>query len=708
MITGKKINVFIMCMLVVAVIFTGLIVLIPKTPGEAAQSAQPEYAGNVFDKDRITEIDIKVDETQWQKMLDSAQEEYISCDLTINGSTISTVGIRPKGNSSLATVARSDSDRFSFKFEFDHYIDGQTFMGLDKMVINNVQSDATYMKDYLSYDLMTYIGVKTPLFAYADVTVNGKDWGLYVAVEAIEEAFAQRNYGSAYGRIYKPESMEMGAGMGGGIGAGGGRNGGTAGNWGERQAPPEIDNAAPDNTLPDKADLNNAERDNTAPNTEQDKAGPNNTTPNNAEPDNAGQDSAAQGNGGNGTANRNSTNKGQFRQQNGGGGGMGGFGGNGPSGGTDLKYTDDNISSYSNIFDNEVFKGSKDDYDRVIAAIKNLNSGTELDKYIDVDSTLRYLAASTVLVNMDSYFSSMKHNYYLYEEGGKLTMLPWDYNLAFGGFQMNSAQAAVNLPIDTPVSGIEMSERPMVAKLLEVDEYREKYHEYLKQIVDEYFQSGKFQQTIDKVDLLISESVKNDATAFYTQEQYTKAVQTLKEFGRLRALSISGQLDGSIPSTSETQKDASDKLIDAASINLSTMGSQGGGGMGGGRVQPGNQPSANGQAGEQQNEMQLPPGENETQDDFQPPDGMQPPDGFEPPDGGGPPGNMQGLDRPGEVNQGRNGMQPGGFGMAGPAGMQQSGGGLAVGSNLAILAGSVVFLAAGLVFAMRFKRNKYF
>ncbi|OPX44871.1 CotH protein [Ruminiclostridium hungatei] len=647
MITGKKINVFIMSMLVVAVIFTGLIVLIPKTPGEGVQPAQPEYAGNVFNKDRITEIDIKVDETQWQKMLDSAQEEYISCDLTINGSTISTVGIRPKGNSSLATVARSDSDRFSFKFEFDHYIDGQTFMGLDKMVINNVQSDATYMKDYLSYDLMTYIGVKTPLFVYADVMVNGKDWGLYVAVEAIEEAFAQRNYGSDYGRLYKPESMEMGAGMG----AGGGRNGGNDGNWGARQAPPGINNAAPNN------------------------AGPNN--------------------GGNSTSNRNSsTSKGQFRQQNGGGVGMGGFGGNGPSGGTDLKYTDDSISSYSNIFDNEVFKGSKDDYSRVIAAIKNLNSGTQLDKYIDVDSTLRYLAASTVLVNMDSYFSGMKHNYYLYEEDGKLTMLPWDYNLAFGGFQMNSAEAAVNLPIDTPVSGIKMSERPMVAKLLEVDEYREKYHEYLKQIVDEYFQSGKFQQTIDKVDLLISESVKNDATAFYTQEQYAKAVQTLKEFGRLRALSIAGQLDGSIPSTSETQKDASDKLIDTASINLSTMGSQGGGGMGGGRGQPGNQLSANSPAGEQQNEMQSPPGENGTQDDFQPPDGMQlpdgmqPPDGFEPPDGAGPPGNMQVLERPGEDNQGRNGM--------------------AVGSNLAILAGSVVFLVAGLIFAVRFKRNKYF
>ena len=684
MITGKRINVFIICMLIVAVIFTGLIVLIPKTSGEGVQSAQPEYADNVFNKESITEIDIKVDETQWQKMLDSAQaEEYINCDLTINGNTISTVGIRPKGNSSLATVASSDSDRYSFKFEFDHYIDGQTYMGLDKMVINNVQSDATYMKDYLSYDLMTYIGVKTPLFAYANVTVNGKAWGLYVAVEAIEEAFAQRNYGSDYGMFYKPESMEMGGGMG----AGGGKNGG---NEGARQAPPGQNNNAGQNN-----------------------AGQNNAGQNNAGQNNAGQNNAGQANNANGTTeSNNSENKGQFRQQN--GGGMGGFGRNGPSGGTDLKYTDDNISSYSNIFDNEVLKGSKDDYKRVITALENLNSGTELDKYIDVDATLRYLAASTVLVNMDSYFSSMKHNYYLYEEDGKLTMLPWDYNLAFGGFQMNSAEAAVNLPIDTPVSGIEMSERPMVAKLLEVDEYREKYHEYLKQLVDEYFQSGKFQQTVDKADQLISEYVKNDATAFYTHDQYTKAVQTIKEFGRLRALSIAGQLDGSIPSTTETQKNASDKLIDASSVNISTMGSQGGGRMGGGRGQAGNQPSANSQAGEQQKGTQASQGDSGEQDDFQPQggmqplDGTQPPDGFEPPEGAGPPGNMQGFEGGGADNQGRNGMQQGGFGWAGAAGPQQASNSVASRQNLAILAGCGIFLVAGLIFAVRFKRIKYF
>ena len=46
----------------------------------------------------------------------------------------------------------------------------------------------------------------------------------------------------------------------------------------------------------------------------------------------------------------------------------------------------------------------------------------------------------------------MIHNYYLYEQDGKLSMLPWDYNLAFGGFQGNDATSSVNNPIDDVLS----------------------------------------------------------------------------------------------------------------------------------------------------------------------------------------------------------------------------------------------------------------
>jgi spore coat protein CotH len=252
---------------------------------------------------------------------------------------------------------------------------------------------------------------------------------------------------------------------------------------------------------------------------------------------------------------------------------MGGMAQNGVS----LQYTDDDVSSYSAIFDNAETDADESDYQRVITALKNLNDGTDLETYVDVDAVLKYFAAHTIVVNLDSYVSSMGHNYYLYENNGRITILPWDYNLAFGGFQSGSASDIVNFPIDTPVSGVSMEDRPLLGKLLEVPEYMEKYHGYMQQIISGYFNGGSFEQTVDTLDALISKYVENDPTAFCTYEEYKATVTELKELGVLRAESIQGQLDGTIPSTSEGQTSAPDTLIDASGIDMTALGSHGAG-----------------------------------------------------------------------------------------------------------------------------------
>ena len=66
------------------------------------------------------------------------------------------------------------------------------------------------MKEYLSYDLMEFFGVNTPAYAFANIKINNNDWGLYLAVETLEEDFLERYYGKDYGNLYKPESDEKG------------------------------------------------------------------------------------------------------------------------------------------------------------------------------------------------------------------------------------------------------------------------------------------------------------------------------------------------------------------------------------------------------------------------------------------------------------------------------------------------------------------
>ena len=536
MITSKYINQIIIGIVVIAVVFTGVILLNPKALGIEAQVVDPDYADKLFPENKVVSIEVKADPKEWKNMLKNATaEEYIPCDITINGETFYSVGIRPKGNSSLNMVARDENtDRFSFKIKMDEYVNGQTYYGLDKFVINNMQGDATYMKEYLSYDMFKTLGVSAPLCSFADISVNGEAWGFYLAVESVEESFAERNYGPDYGMLYKPESQDMG--------------GAQKNNQANAGGPPNM---------PENISRGAIGRNGEPPNMQGNTSG--------GAMDFGGQRPARPEGATGGAVNA--------------GGRMGGgFGGGSSGSGANLVYTDDQIDSYPQIFDNAVFKASDSDKNRIIAALKALSKGENLEQYVDVDEVARYFAANTALVNLDSYICSFQHNYYLYEKDGQISILPWDLNLSFAGFQSRDATAAVNFPIDTPVTGVELSQRPLIGKLLESDEDKELYHSYLQKLVDDYFNSGYFAETIDKVDALISDHVKNDPSAFYTFDQYQAAVKTLKEFGSLRAQSIQGQLDGTIPSTSEGQSSKSNQLIDASGITMSTMGAQGNGG----------------------------------------------------------------------------------------------------------------------------------
>ena len=173
------------------------------------------YETRLFDQSRVHTIDIVMQD--WEAFLDTAtSEEYAACHLVIDGESFKNVAIRGKGNTSLSSVQAFGNDRYSFKVEFDHYQSGATYHGLDKLSLNNLIQDNTYMKDYFAYTMMNKMGVAAPLCSFVQINVNGEPWGLYLAVEGVEDAFLQRNYGKDHGELYKPDSMSFGGGRGNG------------------------------------------------------------------------------------------------------------------------------------------------------------------------------------------------------------------------------------------------------------------------------------------------------------------------------------------------------------------------------------------------------------------------------------------------------------------------------------------------------------
>ena len=499
------------------------------------------YTQKLFTTDKVHTIDIVANKDDWQNMLDNARsEEYITCDVVIDGEAYHNVAIRPKGNSSLRQVSSSDSDRYSFKVEFDHYDKNTTYYGLDKLALNNLIQDKTCMKDYICLDMLRQAGAYAPLASYVWVTLNGEDWGLYLAVEGIEDGFAQRNFGSDYGSIYKPESMNMGGGNG--------KNNfeDFAKQWKNRKNGEGFNHQQ-------TAEIKKSES--IAPESQSELPIMNDKPENQSETENKTAD--------NQNADRRMPNWSGF------GKGMGG------NTAVRLQYSDDNIESYSNIFDNAVFDVSKADKERLIASLKQLGEQKDLEQVLEIDEVMRYFAAHTFVLNNDSYTGMIVHNYYVHEHEGKLSMIGWDYNLAFGGMGGGDASALVNDAIDTPANNVE--NLPMLSWIFSNEEYTKKYHEIYLSWIESYFNSGQFEETFDNTYSLIAPYVKKDPTAFCTYEEFEKAAPVLKKLCLLRAESVKGQLDGSIPSTDEAQKADSSALINADEVDIAAMGNHMGG-----------------------------------------------------------------------------------------------------------------------------------
>lgn len=112
------------------------------------------------------------------------------------------------------------------------------------------------------------------------------------------------------------------------------------------------------------------------------------------------------------------------------------------------------------------------------------------------------------------------------------------------------------------------------------------YHEAYDKLLTNYFESGRFEESLEKLHDLIAPYIAKDPSAFYTAEEFEKAYETLKSFCLKRAESIRKQLEGSL-SASANEQDAAAR-VDASDIDISVMGSHGGGNQGGG-------PGGNGQ-----------------------------------------------------------------------------------------------------------------
>ena len=138
---------------------------------------------------------------------------YVRADLNFGGTHATNVAVRYKGNGTY--MMSRGSEKKSLKVDLNEFVKGQKVAGLSKLNFHNNVTDASWMNEPLSYALYRDAGVPAPRTSYSRVNVSvsglhtNKYLGLYSIVENLDDSWAESNFGSKKGAIFKPVTPSL-------------------------------------------------------------------------------------------------------------------------------------------------------------------------------------------------------------------------------------------------------------------------------------------------------------------------------------------------------------------------------------------------------------------------------------------------------------------------------------------------------------------
>lgn len=164
------------------------------------RGADEPTAAALFDDSVVHEIRLFLHSDDWSRLQAHYLENtYYPADFHWNGHIVRNVGIRSRGSGS------RDARKPGLKVDFNEFVKGQTFVGLKDIALDNFRQDPGMMKESLSMQLFTRMGIPAPRVSHARVYINNEYLGLYGILEPIDEAFLVSRLGEDGGHLYEFE-----------------------------------------------------------------------------------------------------------------------------------------------------------------------------------------------------------------------------------------------------------------------------------------------------------------------------------------------------------------------------------------------------------------------------------------------------------------------------------------------------------------------
>ncbi len=176
--------------------------------GDTDEPGEPKGEA-FFATDRIHTVALELDDEDIGS-LNTDPKTYVEGHVTLDGTRVERVGVRIKGSS----TAQTFSGKPSLKIDLNRYVD-QDYEGLELLQLHGLIIDTTQVHEAMGWKVAEMAGLPYSRVAYARLTVNDVDYGLYAHVEAHDDEWMDRTWADGdEGRLYEggyplyPESFD--------------------------------------------------------------------------------------------------------------------------------------------------------------------------------------------------------------------------------------------------------------------------------------------------------------------------------------------------------------------------------------------------------------------------------------------------------------------------------------------------------------------
>jgi spore coat protein CotH len=167
------------------------------TPGVPAGGAP------IFNNSVLHDARLDLDPKAWEALRDNyLSNQYYAANFSVDGVAVSQVGVRSRGDGSRSY------EKPGLKLDFNKYVPSQEYYGYKTLVIDNLVTDASMLRERLSFLVFEAMGIQSPRNSFARLTVNGEYWGVFALVEPVSKPFLKERFGEESGTLFDYEWFE--------------------------------------------------------------------------------------------------------------------------------------------------------------------------------------------------------------------------------------------------------------------------------------------------------------------------------------------------------------------------------------------------------------------------------------------------------------------------------------------------------------------